>query len=622
MGRFFYKFCAGILFVAWMSPIGVRAQGIEIVNPTGNPDRVFTVKPVDTQDLQVFRLPNLQRIECNLAPVPPPVQRLDLKEQFKDTTVGMWNVFEQFKREREGNGSNSGGSGIQVQNPRLGWLVEAKRLDNRLKHCAILRDQIIWQEPDGTKIPYESWPEEKKSRLNQFFQRLDANEASLGIQCPVASRALVSPHYLFYYDYVEAFDVFAAHVAHVLFLEAKNLVPWKVYRMPSEEVAQLLDSENYFSIIKPSAKTDYPSHIAAGEDYQPLGWTQSYGPMLCDPRYAFHAFSQLAYNGPQFPESVVGPDMESTLANLSVWFRNFVHHGSQTFSSLPETFVESYMTVASRFLLKEYDGKRRIVAFDGCHQAAGLMREIARSLNIPLLLVAAQDSPSRPGIPFPSRVHKGLCFRWSSPEGRCLWHLDEIYANQSDEPTFPIDAQGQSMDAAAANLDFFRTHWVKMSELPQWGFEMVMADTIPSAQDGDLFFSTKGAEEEYENYGTFLGYWHLSDRAQALWDQDGGQTPRLEYLDLSRYMRFVHLIQTASFYLLQDPCEDIPQIRNVDLGVHMQGLRAAQPPPVTFTISELEQKMQNVVQAYGDTWGNCSHIRAIQQDFMAKRDSL
>ncbi len=625
MGRPFPKLAYILGTLILLVPTLLGAQGLEIINPRPDPNEILTVVPRNSGNLNpVFSAQNLQLLHCNLAPVQPILQAVDPKENIK-ARVGVWNFFEQFKSPSDETDSNESTGTVPIlksNDPQLIARLAGKRLEKRLENCAVLRDQIIWQEPDGSKVPYVNWSAEKKNRLNAIFQRLDREESNLKLQCPSPAQALVPPHYLFYYDYAEAFDVFAAHVAHVLYLEAKGLVPWKVHRMAPEEVAQLLDSENYFSIIKASTKSDYPEHIVPGEDYQPLGWTQGFGPMLCNPHQAFQAFHLGLYNAPQFNGSILGPDIETTLANLTIWFRDHVHHGTMTFNSLPETFVHSFMTVASRFLLKDYDGKRRIVAFEGCHQAAGLFKEIARSLNIPLLLVATQDAPTRPGIPFPSRTHKGLCAQWSGAGGRCLWHLDEIYANSTDEPSFPIDAQGQALQDTAANLDYFRTHWVPLSELPEWGFEVIMADTIPNAQDGHLFYSTKGSAEEYENYGPFLGFWQLSDRAQVLWDQDNGQTSHLEFLDLSRYLRFIHLIQTGSYYFLQDPCEDIPQIRNIDLNNRMQGLRSAQPPPITFTVPELEQRMQNIVQAYGDSWGNCANIQAAHQAFATKRDSL
>jgi len=143
--------------------------------------------------------------------------------------------------------------------------VDSTEIDAWLTKNPVVRDRIVWIAGDGKKLSFPQWTHEMKQRLALFYTRQVAGERELGMALPSLER--VSKAGQAYFTADEAFDAYAANVAHALHLEIKHLVPWSIAARPSEELDVLLCSERYCARIVPSvAHQLYPAGIMPNRD--------------------------------------------------------------------------------------------------------------------------------------------------------------------------------------------------------------------------------------------------------------------------------------------------------------------------------------------------------------------
>lgn len=474
--------------------------------------------------------PPLDR-RCNLGYLPPPAPRGGAKN-----FPGPWQNSERVEA------SNT--PSLAEQNPIYFYHPQNEipaSLEQRLDDCPILRDHIIWEEADGTRIPYTEWESEKKQRLEEIFFKLANDEPDLGLDCPDPTHSHPATHNRMYLTAEQAFDVFAAHVAHVLFVEARHMVPWSVAQSSNGELDQLLASYNYQSIIRPSGESNYPTGIEPARDYQQTTASDATSALLCDPRVGYRFMTGTLAEHRYQRSNLVGPSEEQTLINLTYFFRKNVAHGGG----------ESLEQLDQRSLLKDrlkLEESNMIWATAGCHGAAQLFQDLARSINIPLLNIGTQTDPDTSGH-YGNRTHRGLIYEWESPRTRILWHTDEIYAMAYFDPVFPIDETGQPLSLAASQRQFFNRFWVRPATLQAWGFVYRPHMVYPEVGFG---VSSRGRHEDYADFGWMGGYWQRSDRLETHFAAGGIWDEMSRYMngDLSSQYHLENLYQNCSWDLV------------------------------------------------------------------------
>lgn len=415
-------------------------------------------------------------------------------------------------------------------------------LEQRLENCPILRNHIRWETGNGQRIPYPDWEPEQKQRLNDLFYKLIRGESDLDLQCPQPSRSFGRGGLMFL-SAEEAFDVFAAHVAHVLYVEARRLVPWSVALSTEGELDQLLASYNYQSIIRPSSENNYPEHILPTRDFQQTTAAAGTVALLCDPRVGYRFLTGTSPQHRFQTEYLIGINEEETLIRLTSYLRKNLAHGGG----------ESQAQLLRRALLKDrlrLEDRGMIWATAGCHGASQLIQDLARSINIPLLNIGTQENPSTSGH-YGSRTHRGLIYEWEGPRARILWHADEIYAISYTDPVFAIDDSDRPLSPEASQRLFFERYWPSPRTLQAWGFQYRPHIVFPEIGFG---VNSRGIHEDYADYGWMGGHWLPSDRAEAFlatgrpWDAMSIEM----YGDLAKQFHLENLYQTCGWDLLQD----------------------------------------------------------------------
>lgn len=415
-------------------------------------------------------------------------------------------------------------------------------LEERLGGCGILRDHIVWETPTGDRIAYPEWDEEKKQRLNDIFQMIARGDSDLGLSCPEPARAVPRDRGRMYLSAEEAFDVFAAHVAHALYLEASHGVPWSIAQSTPGELDQLLASYNYQAIIVPSAETTYPDHIRPERDYQQTTASDGTWALLCDPRVGFRFLTGASRDHRYQRENLLGATETDTLFKITNFLRkNLAHGGGETREQL---LARSTLTGRLRL-----EAGGMIWATAGCHGAAQLFQDLARSVNIPLLNVGTQTDQDT-GSHYGNRTHRGLLWEWESSRTRVLWHADDIYANAYWDPIFPVDAAGNALSREAADRLFFDTHWTTPRNLQDRGFVYRPQMVYPEIGFGA---TSRGRFEDYADFGWMGGYWLRSDRLDEYFAHGGGwdETSLSYAYDLSEMFGLEKGYELCSYDLMQ-----------------------------------------------------------------------
>jgi len=227
-----------------------------------------------------------------------------------------------------------------------------------------------------------------------------------------------------YFTADQAFDVYAAQVAHTIHVEVAHLVPWSIQSHPAAELDELLASSAYFARIGKSETTGYPAGIVPGRDFQEAPENDALGELNGDPRIGYDFLG--GKNSSAHRKLIAETELE-TLVNLTEWLRENVSHG-------PMDDQKAHRVALQRWLderLRAPKGGKTAIAVEGCHSSSKLMVDLARSVNIPLLHARALDNKLLgQGGHFFNRTHGGLVYGWGGKQPRILWHTDEINASQ------------------------------------------------------------------------------------------------------------------------------------------------------------------------------------------------
>jgi hypothetical protein len=347
-------------------------------------------------------------------------------------------------------------------------------LEERLAGCDDFQNEITWETPTGERRTYPSWSRGQKDRLNRLFQLLIENAPDLDLNLPdpaanMSLRVRDDGATCMFLTEAQAFDIYAAHVAHVLYLEAGNLVPWSILDLPSGELQELFSSDRYHARIIETTRIDdpssyYPSHIRPNHDFQlPFRVQVSARPLgLCgDPRDGYRFVTGQAS---QSRMNRRGETEEDTLANLSRWFSQNVGHGGGPEDSnrdyyIHHTWLRDRLKAESRDW--GYGHWTGIWSPSGCQSAANLLHDLARSVNIPLLNIMVFDGEHSSNL--------GLVFRWQRPGTRILHHTDDLYSAETLAPCFFIRDGRRGTEAEAARY-FFETNWPLLADITAYGY--------------------------------------------------------------------------------------------------------------------------------------------------------
>jgi hypothetical protein len=382
-----------------------------------------------------------------------------------------------------------------------------------LSGCPALRDHIVWEAGSGTRVSYANWTANQKIRLYNLYQALLRGDTALNVYCPLdpltnMAQPSAPTARNIYLTAGEAFDIYAAHVAHALYLEARELVPWTITTLPAAEKAELLSSDRYHSRIKPSGldtRGEYPSHIVPGRDFQQAFRARnSFEYLICDPREGYRFMVGSHSTG---RARLLGTSEEDTLVRMSAWARDNLTHGGADIHGGTAEHSSRREIADSAYLRKRLLGRNLTsvgygtpaVARVGCHSAAGILQDLARSVNLPLLNVASQHHPGT-SAHFGNRTHRGLIFRFARSNPLVLHHVDDIYAN-FDGRNF-----GGSGGAPVSDRTYFDTFWLTPANLRAWQFDYLssLPTVVPGAGWG---VNDAGSYEQRYDFGKMAGHW-------------------------------------------------------------------------------------------------------------------
>lgn len=352
-------------------------------------------------------------------------------------------------------------------------------LDTKLSGCPELASQIIWENTDGSRIVYPAWSAEKKARLQEIFGRMERSERDLGLRCPELSNRNYQIGNL-YFTQEEAFDVYAAHIAHSLRVEIDRLLPWSLLDNSRGENSVLLNSFYYHSRVLPFSGMGGAPYILsvypAESSYQNFP-SHSLPTISCDPRIAFD-FLRGTLSSTR--ENLIGSSQEQTLVNLSWFLHKNAWHPNRDPLAVPVSEINTrYFHLRDRLRDHPFTARGRIThgleQVTGCHSASHLMQDLSRSINLPVLPLwsAIGEIPRLPyNSSFPA--HAALVFRWTQSNPLYLFHLDDLYVHL--KPFFPMDNRLSAIreETARARILFENT-WFSPSELFRWGYHFFEA---------------------------------------------------------------------------------------------------------------------------------------------------
>lgn len=387
----------------------------------------------------------------------------------------------------------SGPFRIAADPPDAGTLLRrTDTLERRMAGCQDLRNSIVWETATGERRPYDAWTRPQKDRLNDLFARLLANAPDLGVRCPnaAANLSLSAPagFPVMFFTADEAFDLYAAHVAHVLFLEATRAVPWSILDLPALELGELLWSDRYHTPIldrHPYPAPYYPSHIRPGRDFQqPSRMIFDVTGVECDPRVSWQFLRGIRSTSRW---DKLGATEEETLRNLTWWFaRNVGHGGVPHDHNLAAWLRRRLLQDRLRTERRDFGSTSATLVWAsyGCHSAAALLHDLARGANIPLLVGGTSNAGG----------HAGLVFRFQRNGTRVMHHADDMYAMQV-APFFPIAADGVRLPEADHPRAFYEAMWTPFADLPRYGFTHATTYELTRLPSSDRPYGSPGCGE-------------------------------------------------------------------------------------------------------------------------------
>jgi hypothetical protein len=390
-------------------------------------------------------------------------------------------------------------------------------VDAVLDACPELASQVVWTTGDGLRQPESTWAPALRTRFEELFRLIDTNAVDLKLQCSQANTALNGSSWV-YIPTNQAFDIYAAHVAHALSLEIRGSVPWTLRSMPPEESAEILSSDRYFSRILPAPGQKFPAAIQANRDFQLPPRAQPGGDALvCDPRVGERF---LRGETSSAHVNLLGETDRETLVRLVWWFQQNVHHdfpGNGPSGMMYTKPGDLTMSLSSRLHATVTPAAGAvIIASFGCHSAANLFHDLAASVNIPVLVGNMLTELPKAGA-MPHAEHAGLAFHWMRPDALVLEHADDMYQADGAAPSVIGTATALMPAGVDVAHNFFSAVWRSPQFWNDHGFHYGKkqgALYLPTA-DMDGIYRVSNAATVPPQAGWQLGYWTSSAAASA-----------------------------------------------------------------------------------------------------------
>jgi hypothetical protein len=332
-------------------------------------------------------------------------------------------------------------------------------LDAVLRACPELANQVVWTAGDGIRQIESAWPAASRTRFEELFRLIETNAADLRLQCSQDHTAVNGSSWV-YVPAQQAFDIYAAHVAHALYLEITGTVPWALRTMPPEESAEILSSDHYFARIIPAPGQRFPADIQANRDFQlPPRARPGGDALVCDPRVGERFLRGETSSG---RVSLLGVSDRETMVRLVWWFQQNVQHdlpGDGPSGLMYTKPGELKMSLSSRLHVTTTPTAHDvIIASFGCHSAANLFHDLAASVNIPVLVGNMLTELPRSGS-LPTAEHAGLAFHWMRPDAIVLEHADDMYQADLAAPSIIGDATALLPAGVDIAHNFFSSVW-------------------------------------------------------------------------------------------------------------------------------------------------------------------
>ncbi len=382
-------------------------------------------------------------------------------------------------------------------------------LEQRLSACSILARRIIWENADGERISYSDWPREKKDRLNQIFNLLLNREPNLRLDCPSDSQP--RSYAAKFLTHNQAFDIYAAHLAHVFLLEVTHAVPWSFLSFPEAEQEELLASHRYHAhLVTPP--TDFafalPSNIALNRDFQKLPERSVDYSSICDPRIGYRFMRGVTSTA---EIDLLGSTPEKTLINLTIWATNNIAHHLNI--EARETPMDSRLGGLEKRLrgVDNPEMNRSVPGYYGCWTNANILHDLARSVNIPLFIsnyspIDPLQSMTMHRRHFLEIVHAGLIFQPAS-HPKILFSAD--YLTNDTRPSFlPLSPEGDDLTSDEVSERIFNQLWMSPEVLEAKGFSVSSGfpDIVSGVGYGRYNINSAGNSDYYPSYGRYTGF--------------------------------------------------------------------------------------------------------------------
>jgi hypothetical protein len=390
-------------------------------------------------------------------------------------------------------------------------------LPDVLQACPVLTRQILWTTGDGKRLAISEWPAAMRARLLEFFELIDTNASSLRLQCPTTSSVASNrtDSTWVYATAQQAFDIYAAHVAHALDLEIRGTVPWSLRGMPVDEAAEILSSDRYFARIVAQDGTIYPAAIRPGRDFQlPTRALPGGDALVCDPRIGERFIRGETSTG---HADLLGATDRETLVRLTWWLQQNVYHdppgkgpGGLTYTA--PALIQQYLQTRLRATATPTLG-RVILASYGCHSVANLLYDLAKSVNIPLLVGNMLTLP--PTVKFGVALeHAGVAFHWMRSDALVVHHADDLYVADGAVPSVIGPALLEGGDAPH-NLFAAVWHSPQYWNAHHFHYGAKHGDGYLPTQDMDGLFHLANRYGGLPDAGWQLGYWDQALPADA-----------------------------------------------------------------------------------------------------------
>lgn len=317
----------------------------------------------------------------------------------------------------------------------LTTMILINRINNWFRSNTSTINKIRWQAPDSTFRTYAFWDEiEKKELKDKVLAVAFGNQLDLAEAEPLAtfSRAPGDITIRTIWTVEVARNFFIAHVAHSLYIEIFERIPWRLSSLSDDQLAILFDSYEYFHVL-PSGNYEIEKYYSGGVTYG-------------DPQRIYRFVAGQGWIGTDHYESII---------NLLRWCsKKMVHFiGQPDYENAFNHWQYYGFPPVERILqgtIRTISPTGRIGHYTlGCYGTSGFLRAVLRLLNIPVGIIMTRN-------------------------GHTLPHFKSIdkYLSHGDDPYMPIIQYDDviSPESLLINAETYRAWFIDAADtLPNVG---------------------------------------------------------------------------------------------------------------------------------------------------------